>query len=460
MSSQNPALSGRIIKTFFYYVLPSIVGLVAITSANLIDGFFVGNTIGTDALAAITLMIPYFTLLIAIAIMLAIGGAVSVGKAIGEKDLKTAHAIFSQSIIAAAAINTLLALGSLAFNDLLFEILNISAQISVLAREYFDIIRWVFILQLTTMVLYYFVRSDGHPILATCALVIGAVLNILLDAWFIVYLELGLAGAAYATAIAQVIQLLVLSRYFFSKKRTLKFELQQTKWKLLFHSAYNGISEFINEVSVGIIFFILNTLMIMRLGVDGVAAFTLVNYFIFLSVMLSYGLADALHIVVSQNFGAQNLSRVKSFLSIAILSTICLGIIIVASLVFWPEIFLGWFTNEQDQEISLVSMQLLPLLLPLFLINGTNIVLTCYLTAVHQPKPSALIAINRSLVLPAVFLIAFYYILPNWKLLPAITNDLSFIIALPLAEWCSFLLAVYLCYQYRPTKLKINQTSA
>ncbi|WP_444911550.1 MATE family efflux transporter [Microbulbifer sp. PAAF003] len=459
MSAQNPALSGRIVKTFFYYVLPSIVGLVAITSANLIDGFFVGNTIGTDALAAITLMIPYFTLLIAIAIMLAIGGAVSVGKAIGEKDPKTANAIFSQSLIAAVVINTLLALGSLAFNDLLFEILNISAQVAVLAREYFDVIRWVFILQLTTMVLYYFVRADGHPILATCALVIGAVLNIILDAWFIVYLEFGLAGAAYATAIAQVIQFLVLSRYFFSKKRTLKFELQQRNWKLLLNSAYNGISEFINEISVGIIFFILNTLMIMRLGVDGVAAFTLVNYFIFLSVMLSYGLADALHIVVSQNFGARHLTRVKSFLSIAILSTICLGIIIVALLVFWPETVLSWFTNEQDQEISRVSMQLLPLLLPLFLINGTNIVLTCYLTAIHKPKPSALVAINRSLLFPAVFLIAFYYMLPSWHLLPAAISDLSFIVALPLAEWCTFLLAAYFCYQYRPTKLKVNQTS-
>ncbi|WP_444997303.1 MATE family efflux transporter [Aliikangiella sp. IMCC44359] len=459
MSTHNPAISGGIIKTFFYYVLPSIIGLVAITSANLVDGFFVGNAVGTNALAAITLMIPYFTLLIAIAIMLAIGGAVSAGKAIGENDIKTASAIFSQSLIATVIINIILALASLIFNELLFELLNIPAAVTSLASEYLDIIRWVFILQLTTMVLYYFVRADGHPILATFALVTGAVLNILLDAWFIIYLELGLAGAAYATAIAQVVQFLVLSQYFFSKKKTLVFTFQQHNWKLLLRSAYNGVSEFINEISVGVIFFILNTLMITRLGVDGVAAFTLVNYFIFLSVMLSYGFADALHIVVSQNFGAKRLKRVQLFLSTAVFSTISLGIIIVALLSIWPESILGWFISEQENKVSQFSMLLLPFLLPLFLINGTNIILTCYLTAVHQPKPSALIAINRSLLFPAILLIAFYHWLPEWQLLPTKINDFSFILALPIAEWCAFLLASYFCYRYRPAKLEMNHTA-
>ena len=262
-----------------------------------------------------------------------------------------------------------------------------------------------------------------------------------------------LAGAAYATAIAQVVQFLLLSRYFFSKKKTLIFTLLHSNWMILFRSAYNGVSEFINEISVGIIFLILNTLMVTRLGVDGVAAFTLVNYFIFLSVMLSYGFADALHLVVSQNFGAKLLQRVQLFLLTAVLSTISLGIFIVALLVIWPEFIFGWFISEQDKHISQVSMQLLPLLLPLFLINGTNIILTCYLTAVHQPKPSALIAVSRSLILPAVFLICFYYALPNWQFWPTKINDFSFIIALPLAEWCAFLLAVYFCHRYRPKKL-------
>ncbi|AWB66131.1 MATE family efflux transporter [Saccharobesus litoralis] len=454
MSTHNPALTGRIVSTFFYYVLPSVIGLIAITSANLIDGFFVGNAVGANALAAITLMVPLFTLLIAIAIMLAIGGAVSAGKAIGEDDTHTASDIFSQSLIAAATINLLFALISLVFESQLFALLNIPESIQPLAKEYFGIIRWVFILQLTTMVLYYFVRADGHPILATSALVTGAALNIALDAWFILYLDMGLAGAAWATAIAQTVQFLVLSRYFLSRQRTLKFNLVQGRWHLLRQSAYNGLSEFIGEISVGIIFFILNALLIARLGVDGVAAFTLVNYFIFLSIMMSYGLADALHLVISQNYGAQYLKRVHQFLSTAIASSISLGLFIVTVLTFWPSTILAWFVSEQEQQIAQVSSQLIPLLLPLFLINGTNIVLTCYLTAIHQPKPSALIAISRGLILPAGLLVLLYYWMPIWLPVPNPINDFSFIIAFPLAEWCAFILAGYFCYQYRPNNLR------
>ena len=220
MSNNNPALSGRVFGTFFYYVLPSIIGLVAITSANLVDGIFVGNAIGSHALAAITLMIPYFTLLIAVALMLAIGGSVSAGKAIGENNSKKASDIFSQALIAAVIINSLFAFASLFFEIQLFLLLNIPSEIIPLAAEYFAVIRWVFILQLTTMVLYYFVRADGHPHLATGALICGALLNIIFDAWFILSLEMGLAGAAYATAIAQIVQFLVLSRYFISKHKT------------------------------------------------------------------------------------------------------------------------------------------------------------------------------------------------------------------------------------------------
>lgn len=451
MSNNNPVLSGSIFGTFFYYVLPSIIGLVAITSANLVDGFFVGNAIGSQALAAITLMIPYFTLLIAVALMLAIGGSVSAGKAIGENNSQKASDIFSQALIAAAVINSLFAFTSFFFEQELFTLLNIPIEIIPLAAEYFAVIRWVFILQLTTMVLYYFVRADGHPHLATAALVCGAFLNIIFDAWFILILDMGLAGAAYATAIAQIVQLLVLSYYFISKHKTLTFNWFQKNWSLFRTLTYNGISEFINEISVGVIFFILNTLMLNRLGVDGVAAFTLVNYFIFLSIMLSYGFADALHLVVSQNYGACQFVRVKHFLRVAVLSTVTLGAVIVCLLSAWPETVLGWFVNDSEINIYQVSNQLLPLLIPLFFINGTNIVLTCYLTAIHQPRPSAIIAFTRSLLLPATLLLIFYYFLPTKA------NSFSFLIALPIAEWAAFCLATWFCYQYRPSRLPTNR---
>ena len=175
---QNRVLAGPPIITFFYYVIPSMIGLLSLTTASLVDGIFVGNIVGSDALAAVSLLLPYLTFLIAISLMLAIGGAVTAGKYLGEGNTTAASDIMSKTLITAVLVNLFFALLSLALEPTLYAILNVPAHIQPLVTEYFAIIRWVFILQLSTMVLYYFVRTDGHPVLGTKALVIGALTNV------------------------------------------------------------------------------------------------------------------------------------------------------------------------------------------------------------------------------------------------------------------------------------------
>ncbi|MDA7746870.1 MATE family efflux transporter [Psychromonas sp.] len=444
MNTNSPVLKGRVISTFFYYVLPSIIGLIAITTASLVDGVFVGNTIGADALAAITLLLPYFTLLISIALMVAIGGAVSAGKFIGEQDIVSASKVFSQSLIAIVCITSILAILSLFFESQLFRVLNIPDNMVELVKDYFSVIRWVFILQLLTMVLYYFVRADGHLKLATTALVVGAMINIVLDAWFILSLEMGLVGAAYATAIAQLIQFFILAHYFLSPKKTLTFSLTADNWRLFLRSAYNGISEFINELSVGLLFLLLNVLLISRLGIDGVAAFTVVNYFIFLSVMLCYGIADALHLLVSQNFGAKNILRMQQFLITAICTTFALGGVIIFVILIWQQTAISWFLSNDADHVSTITSQLILLIWPLFVVNGLNIILSCYLTAIHQPKASAIIALSRGLIFPISLLLICYFIFAESEV------KFSFLIALPIAEWFAFFIAIWFCYRHWP----------
>ncbi|MBX2857558.1 MAG: MATE family efflux transporter [Cellvibrionaceae bacterium] len=450
---QNVVLNGRIVPTFFYYVVFSTLGLVAITTANLVDGAFVGNYVGAEALAVITLLIPYFTVLFALALMLAIGGSVSAGTYIGDSKPQQASLVFSQSLISVLILVTVCAIVSLVFEKQLFRMLNIPPQLEDLAQQYLGVIRWVLIVQLFTMVLYYFVRADGHAKLATAALVSGAIINIVLDAWFIVILEHGLRGAAYATAIAQTVQLLILSRYFFSKHRSLhlifNFTLQQVTY--IARSAYNGLSEFVNEISVALVFLLLNTLLISRLGVDGVAAFSVANYFVFLSIMLSYGVADTLHLVVSQNFGAKNLVRVEKFLHTALLTTLGIGTGIVLILFSWQQNIIAWFTNSKDAAIAQMCNELLLSIWPLFLINGINIIFSCYLTALQKPRPSALIAIARGLVLPGSLLLLFYTLFEKNAFLNQHTQAWSFIVALPIAEWATLMLAVVLYLKHKPS---------
>ncbi len=451
--NESPALSGAILPTFLYYAGASLVGLIAITTNSLVDGIFVGNYVGGQALAAITLLIPCFTVLFAIALMFAIGGSVSAGKHMGADDSRSASDVFSQTILATVAVSSLFALASYGFEAQLFGLLNVPNELVPLVAEYFGVIRWVLVVQLSTMVLYYFVRADGHPLLATTALVVGALCNVGLDALFVMGCELGLRGAAYALAISQVIQCGVLSLYFISPERSLSFVPRQTSWKRLLHVSYNGASEFINEISAGLIFLLLNHLLVEKTGVQGLAAFSVVNYFIFLSLMLSYGIADALHLLASQNYGAQNQDRIQSFLLTALLSSLSLGVLLALLLVGFRNILTGWFLGGDDIQIAEEAVELIWVVWPLFLVNEANIIFSCYLTAVHRPKPSALIAMMRGLVLPATFLTVFYVLFEQERFRGGF-SQWSFLAALPLAEWVTFILAFALCYRYRPAVLR------
>lgn len=451
--TSSAAQTGPVLRTFFYYMLASMLGLIAITTTSVVDGMFVGNYVGGEALAAVTLLLPCFTILYAVALALAIGGSVGAGIQIGEGDEAAASAVFSQTLIATFVFATAFAFGSCGFEEELYRALGVPSELLPLVEQYFEVFRWVLIVQLTTMVLYYFVRADGYPLLATAALVAGSLGNIGLSALFVGRWNMGLGGAALATAISQVVQAGVLSSYFFRSARTLRFSWRQRQWARLLNAAYSGVAEFINEISAGVIFWLLNYLLLDRAGVEGVAAFSVVNYFTFLSLMLSYGIADALHLLVSQNFGAGNLDRVRRFLRTALACSLALGATLAFTLVAWRSSVTGWFLGEHDAAVAELAAGLVMLVWPLYLANASNVMISCYLTAVYRPGPSALIAVMRGLVLPSVLLVTLHE-LPKYTSFASPLLGSSFLVALPLAEWLTFGLALVLCYRHRPARLR------
>lgn len=450
---KNPALTGAVLPTFFYYAIPSMVGLIALTTTSLVDGVFVGNYVGAEALASVTLLVPLLTVLYALALMFSIGGSVAAGTHIGAKDPGSASTVFSQTLIVTVATTALFALASLVFEPWLFRLLNVPAELVPMVREYFGILRWGLIIQLTTMVLYYFVRADGHPILATVSLLVGSLGNIALDLFFVCQWGWGLAGAAWSTAIAQVAQAAVLCAYFFSRKRTLHFVWHQTRWSHFFKACYNGVSEFINEISAGFIIWLLNFLLIARLGVDGVAAFSVVSYYIYLSLMLTYGLADAVHLLVSQNFGAGNHQRSRQFLFTALIGSGGIGLILSVSLLLFRDHLTGWFLSGEDTAIVAEASRLAYAVWPLFLVNGVNVILSCYLTAIHKPTPSAIVATLRGLVLPACLLLGLAYLFGQVAFRDNV-SQWSFLWALPLAEWITLAVAIVFYHRFRPDGLE------
>lgn len=442
-NTNNDVLNGPIISTFLKFAIPSILGLLAITTASIVDGIFIGQFVSSAGLAAITLLIPFFTLIFAIALMFSIGGAVRAGSYLGQSNIKAASAVFSKCLISILVVSLLFMSFSLILDRQILTLLGAPEELITLVLPYFHIICVVLVLQVTSMVLYYFIRLDNRQKLGTFALVAGALINIALDALFIISLEMGLKGAAMATLAAQIVQMLILSTYFLSKKRRLRLLLRPGNWSEVVKVAYNGLSEFVNELSGGMVILLLNWLLIIHQGVSGLAAFAVINYLIFISLMIYYGIADALHLLISQNHGAAQAKRIRDFLITAMVIVLSLSLSIISVLLLYPEWLIQLFLQDDAVESQQLSAQFVLLVWPLFVVNGLNVTLSVYLTAMQKPLPSMLVALTRGLVLPAALLLLFVALLP----------DKQFLIALPLAEWLTFIFALVLCWKYSPSNI-------
>ncbi|WP_296591006.1 MATE family efflux transporter [Methylophaga sp.] len=442
-NTNNDVLNGPIISTFLKFAIPSILGLLAITTASIVDGIFIGQFVSSAGLAAITLLIPFFTLIFAIALMFSIGGAVRAGSYLGQSNIEAASAVFSKCLISILVVSLLFMSFSLILDRQILTLLGAPEELVTLVLPYFHIICVVLVLQVTSMVLYYFIRLDNRQKLGTFALVAGALINIALDALFIISLEMGLKGAAMATLAAQIVQMLILSTYFLNKKRRLRLLLRPGNWSEVVKVAYNGLSEFVNELSGGMVILLLNWLLIIHQGVSGLAAFAVINYLIFISLMIYYGIADALHLLISQNHGAAQAKRIRDFLITAMLIVLSLSLSIISVLLLYPEWLIQLFLQDDAVESQQLSAQFILLVWPLFVVNGLNVTLSVYLTAMQKPLPSMLVALTRGLVLPAALLLLFVALLP----------DKQFLIALPLAEWLTFIFALVLCWKYSPSNI-------
>jgi putative MATE family efflux protein len=439
----NKALDGPILSTFLKYLLPSIIGMLAMSSASIVDGIFIGNYVGVTALAAVNLIIPILSVLFGVGLMLSIGGSVRGGKYLGEKNTAAASAIFSKTLIAVIGYAIVIIVLGLVFESSLFGLLGATDELIPLMSDYYRVIMPFILAQLATIVLYFFVRLDGFPSLAATALVMGSVVNMVLDYLFIGVFGWGLSGAAWATGLSQLLPLLTLLTYFLSRKRKLRFSLRQKHWSEVFKAAYNGLSEFINEISGGIIAFIFNLMLIHRAGVDGVAAITVLNYLLMIGFMIYFSISDTAQVMLSQNFGAQNTQRLKQFLAITFSMTSLLSMFFIAILLLFNESLIYLFVDAEGADKTVaIAIEFVYYVWPIFIFAGANMTISGYLTAVHLPFQSGVVSLCRSLIFPASLLILLYMMF----------DDTRFVLALPIGEVLTFALALGFFIRHQPQR--------
>jgi len=434
-------------KVFIQYTIPSVLGMLAVSSAAVVDGFFVGNYVGASGLAAINLAMPIFSILFGLALMMGVGSSVVSGKLLGAGARTTASHMFSKTVIAVSLFSVVLSLLVYLLLPSFFKAFGATGDLLKDTTTYVTIFLPFIPFLMVGIVFDYFVKIDNRPLFAFFALLFSAFVNILLDWLFIAYFDQGILGAALATGVSQLALFLFLIPHFFSKQSAIKFVKPRGQWLSIIKAAGNGSSEFINEASVGITAIIFNYVMLQNFGVDGVAAYAVISYLIWFSIMINFGISDALQPVISKNYGAQRFDRRTKFLKYALISVSVIGLTIIVLLWQLPHYLTDLFLQSKDEQAISIVMRFVLLIWPLFLFNGVSLVISAYFTATHKPLPSVTIAITRSLLLP----IFFVYLLPQFF------GNTGIYLAIPVSEFLAMILALVLYKKVKRVSLTHSQ---
>lgn len=435
MENDLDVTSGSIIKIFIKYAIPTILGMVAISSASIVDGIFVGRFIGSNALAVINLIVPYVSLLLGVITMLGSGGCVLCGKLMGEKKSEDASRTFSKFLQMMFILILIPWVIVLMFPYQVAYLLGADNSIADNTVSYLINYTYFLPFQLMGIGLSFFSRVNGRPGLTSFALLFSAVMNVFLDFIFVVLFGFGIRGAAFATGISQSMTFFILLPTFFNKNSALKLIKPVKFSKDILFSIFNGISEFLNETSSGIVAFVFNHVLMSQSGVDGVAAFTTINFFLYSGCLVSYGVVASMNGPISINFGAQKTKRVNGFLKVSILFNLIMGACIAAALYFFDDLWVSIFLKNKAAHISQLAVTYIRLLWPAFLISGLNIVITGYFTSTLKPGLSFIISALRSLLFPILFILV----------LNSIFMDEKVFLSIPIAELLTLLLCI-LCF--------------
>ena len=427
--------SGNIYKTFFKFTLPNMVGLIAMSSVSLVDGYFVGNYVNSVALAAVNIIIPLITVVFGISIMLTIGAAVLIGTYLGEGKVNKASAVFTKVMITITVISLFFTVLSFIFSEEVSRLLGANDEIMVYAVPYLKMVSIFFLFQALEYSLSVIIRTDGNPYLASIAVLFGAVLNFILDYIFIVKMNMGISGAALGTGISFMTSTFLMLFHFILKKGRVYLTKQIGKWKEIIYASYNGSSELLSEASVAVVAYLFNNIMVQNLGTYGVEAFAVINYALWATNMLCYAVGDSLVPLISINYGAMQYKRIQKILSLSRISVIFIGASVFALFTFIPEKIIATLLNPvTDKDAFDIALVFADYMKYAFLILGLNMVYSSSFTAFQKPLHSVVVALSRGLILPVIFIFT----------MPLFFEETGIYIAVPLAETATLILGFIL----------------
>ena len=414
-------------RLLWYYSLPSLVGTLTNALYNIIDRIYIGQGVGALAISGLALTFPIMNLLGAFGMLVGHGAAARVSLLLGNGNTRKANAILPNTLALSLFFYIIVSSLTFIFLEPILYAFGASEQTLPYASDYLKIIIPGHILTSLSYTYTNIMRASGHPLRAMNTLILGAVLNVLLDPLFIFTFNLGIRGAAYATVVSMFVSCVWIMHFYFRKDNTLSFrkltfnisQFSRQRLKDLRFSILNsqfsilsiGLSSFLLHTATSLVNVLMNHTL-QRYGGDlAIGAFGIMTSFTSLIVMAIVGMAQGMQPIVGYNYGAGLYNRVKTTLKYCIsIATIITTLGCIASLIF-PNIITRMFTTDTD--LINITASGLSIYASTFFVVGFHVITTNYFQSIGRASISIFLSLSRQILL----LIPFIFIFPPiWQL--------------------------------------------
>lgn len=427
-----------ILVLFSKYFIPALIGMLMMSINIVIDGIFVGRAVGRIGLASVNICFPIFMLLIALALLIGIGGATVISVYFGQKKELEGQKVFGQCMVLAGITTIIItSLGNVYLEEIGY-LLGADAKLIRPVTGYLRILFFFSFAFVLGDALNALIRNDGNPNLVMYAMVTGALLNIALDYLFIFVYHWGVEGASLATGLGQLAVLIILSTHFIFKRGILKFTIARLKLKDVARIARNGTPTFITEIATGVIALVFNLVLMNLSGDLGVSAYSVINYIHALAIMVFISIAQAIQPIISYNFGANNLKRINEVLKLGIKVSLILGIFFYLSGLFFGRQITLLF-NNQDVDLINLTAKAIKIYFSAYLFMGANVVIASFFQAMEKTRIATVLSVLRSLIfinLGLVVLTKFFDVTGVW-------------LATPFSEIMTLIVSLYILKMYK-----------
>lgn len=427
-------------RRLFISSLPLIGMMVLISIYSIVDGLFVSNLVGTTAFAALNLIWPAIGLVGALGLMVGTGGAALVSKTLGEGDEPRANRYFSMFVEFILLLSVVLAVPLLVWMEPLAVAIGAEGEMVRQCAIYGRICAAGMPAFMMQMGIQPFFMVAGRPRMGTWISLVSGLLNIGLDALFIIVCGWGLAGAAAGSMLACCFGGFYPLWYFSSRfnRSSLAFKATGFEFGPLAKACSNGLSEFVGNISFNIVSMCYNWQLMRFYGENGVAAYSVILYLGFIFVAVYSGYNMTVTPLVGFNFGAGNKRELRSLLRHSLTLMLVLGVLLAgtAELLAGPaaRLFVGY-----DSELTALTVHATRLYAPSFLITGLTLFVSAWFTGLNNGPVSALASFSRTFVfeLSCVFL------------LPVLLGVNGIWLSAPAAEILSLFLGAALLLRFR-----------